>query len=74
VKCKENQNVISTMPIQLNVAYSISLSERKRKYNYSKMATNFRDKRTSVTKKQAKNQAFAIFPTPLISHYPLPLK
>jgi hypothetical protein len=23
---------------------------------------------------QAKNQAFAIFPIPLISHYPLPLK
>ncbi len=23
---------------------------------------------------QANNQAFAIFPTPLISHYPLPLK
>jgi hypothetical protein len=37
------------------------------------MATNFRDKRTSITTMQAKNQAFAIFPTLLISHYPLPL-
>ncbi len=66
----ENQNVSSTTPIQLNVAYSISWSEQKRKYNYSMMAPNFR-KRTSITTMQAKNQAFAIFPTPLIYHYPL---
>jgi hypothetical protein len=73
VQYKENQNVISTPSIQLKVAFSISLSERKGKSNYSKMATNFRDKRTSITTKQAKNQAFAIFPSPLISYYPLPL-
>jgi hypothetical protein len=66
-------NVSSTTPIQLNIAYSISWSERKRKYNYSKIATNFRDKRTSFTTVQAKNQAFAIFPPLFISHYPLPL-
>ncbi len=69
----QHQNVSSTTHIQLNVAYSISWSERKRKYNYSMMAPNFR-KRTSITTMQAKNQAFAIFPTPLISHYPLTLK
>jgi hypothetical protein len=73
VQYKENLNVSSTTPIQLNVAYSVSWSEQKRKNNYSKMATNFRDKRTLITTMQAKNQAFAIFPTPLISHYPLPL-
>jgi hypothetical protein len=73
VQYKENQNVSSTTPIQLNIAYSISWSEQKRKYNYFKMAANFRDKRTSVTTMQAKNQAFSIFPT-LISHYPLPLR
>jgi hypothetical protein len=71
VQYKENQNVSSTMPTRLNVAYSISWSERKRKYNYSKMAANFREKRTTMG---AKTQAFDIFPTPLISHYPLPLK
>jgi hypothetical protein len=38
------------------------------------MATNFRDKRTLITTMQAKNQAFAIFLTPLISHYPLLLR
>jgi hypothetical protein len=66
-------HVSSTTPIQFYVASSISWSEQKRKYNYSKMATNLRDKRTSITTMQAKNQAFAIFPTLLISHYPLPL-
>jgi hypothetical protein len=34
-----------------------------------KMAANFRDKRTSITTKQA----FAIFLSPLISHSSLPL-
>ncbi len=37
------------------------------------MTANFRDKRTSITTMQAKNRAFAIFSTPLISHYPLSL-
>jgi hypothetical protein len=37
------------------------------------MAANFREKRTSITTMGAKTQAFDIFPTPLISHYPLPL-
>jgi hypothetical protein len=36
------------------------------------MAGNFREKRTSITTMGAKTQAFDIFPTPLISHYPLP--
>jgi hypothetical protein len=38
------------------------------------MAANFRDKRTSFTIKRAKYGVFAIFPTSLNSHYPLPLK
>jgi hypothetical protein len=33
------------------------------------MAVNFRKKRTSITTMGAKTQVFAIFPTPLISHY-----
>jgi hypothetical protein len=37
------------------------------------MEANFTDKRMSITTMRAKNQAFAIFLTPLISHYPLPL-
>jgi hypothetical protein len=45
----------------------------KGKSNYSKMAASFRDIKTSITTMRAKNQAFAIFPIPLISHYPLPL-
>jgi hypothetical protein len=73
VQYKENQNVSSTMPVQLNVAYSISWREGKRKSNFYKMVDNFREKRTSNTTMLAKNQAFAIFSTPLISHYPLPL-
>ncbi len=56
-----------TLPIQ-----SAGVSG-KRKYNYSKMVANFTDERMSITPMRAKNQAFAIFPTPLISHYPLPL-
>jgi hypothetical protein len=43
VQYKEKQNVSSITPIQLNVAYSISWSERKKKFNYSKMATSFKD-------------------------------
>jgi hypothetical protein len=74
VQYKENQNVSSTMPTRLNVAYSISWSERKRKYNYSKMAANVREKRMSITTMGAKTQALDIFPTPLISHYPLHLR
>jgi hypothetical protein len=37
------------------------------------MVANFTYKRMSITTMRAKNQAFAIFPTPLISHYPLPI-
>jgi hypothetical protein len=37
------------------------------------MAANFREKRTSITTMGAKTQPFASFPTPLVSHYPLPL-
>ncbi len=54
VQYKESQNVSSTTPIQLNVAYSISWRERKRNQNYSKMVSNFRDKRTLTTTMQAK--------------------
>ncbi len=50
------------------------VSEQKSKYNYSKTAANFREKRTLIFTMQAKNKAFAIFPTPLISHCPLPLR
>jgi hypothetical protein len=39
-----------------------------------KMASNFREKKTSITTMGVKSQAFAIFPTPLVSHYPLPLR
>jgi hypothetical protein len=74
VQYKENQNVRSTTPTWLNVTYSISWSKWKRKYNYSKMVENFREKRTSITTMGAKTQAFNIFPTPLISHYPLPIR
>jgi hypothetical protein len=43
------RHVSSTKPIQLNVAYSIGWSERKRKYNYSKMAAKLKYKRTPIT-------------------------
>jgi hypothetical protein len=74
VQYKENQNVCSTTPIRLNVAYSASWSKRKWKQNYSKMVAKLKTKRTSITKMGAKIQAFDIFQTPLSSHYPLPLK
>jgi hypothetical protein len=38
-----------------------------------KMAANFREKRMSITTMGVKTQAFASFPTPLVSHHPLPL-
>jgi hypothetical protein len=38
------------------------------------MAANVREKRMSITTMGAKTQAFDIFPTPLISHYPTTFK
>jgi hypothetical protein len=70
---KENQNVCSTTPIRLNVAYSVSWSKRKWKYNYSKKVAKLKTKRTSITTMGAKIQAFDIFQTHLSSHHPLPL-
>jgi hypothetical protein len=64
VQYKENQNVCSTTPNWLNIAYSVSLSKRKWKYNYSKMAAKLKTKRTSITTMGAKIQAFDIFQTP----------
>jgi hypothetical protein len=61
---KENQNVCSTTPIWLNVAYSVSWSKQKWKYNYSKMAAKLQTKRTSITTMGAKIQAFDIFQIP----------
>jgi hypothetical protein len=73
VQYKENQNVSSTTPITLNVAFSNGWSEVETETHVFKMAANFRDQRTSITTMRAKNCAFAIFLTPLISQYPLPL-
>jgi hypothetical protein len=55
----------------LNVAYSVSWSKRRWKYNYSKMAAKLKTKRTSITTMRAKIQAFDFFQTPvvLITHY-----
>jgi hypothetical protein len=74
VQYKENQNVSSTAPTLLNEAYSICWSGAETETHLFKMAVNFREKRTSITAMGAKIQAFAIFPTPLISHYPLLLR
>jgi hypothetical protein len=38
------------------------------------MAAKLKNKRTSITTMGAKAQAFDIFPTPLSSHWSLPLK
>jgi hypothetical protein len=73
VQYKENQNVSSTAPIRLNEAYSICWSGAETEMHVFKMATNIREKRTSITTMGSKTQAFAIFPIPLISHYPLPV-
>jgi hypothetical protein len=74
MKYKENQNVSSTAPIWLNEAYSICWSGAETGMHVFKMAANFREKRTLKTTMGAKTLAFAIFPTPLIYHYPLPLR
>jgi hypothetical protein len=58
---------------QLNEAYSIRWNGAETETHVFKMAANFREKRTSITTMRAKTYAFAIFATPLISHYPLPL-
>jgi hypothetical protein len=71
VQYKENQNVSSTAPIWLNEAYSC-WSGAETEMHVFKMAANFREKRMSTTTMGAKIQAFAIFPTTLVSHYPLP--
>jgi hypothetical protein len=34
----------------------------------------YRDKRTLITTVRGQYLSFATFPTPLLSHYPLPLK
>jgi hypothetical protein len=44
--------VNSTTPIRLSVAYSISGSKPKRKYNYSMMAAKLKYTRTSITTMQ----------------------
>jgi hypothetical protein len=73
VQYKENQNGSSTTPIPLNVAFSNGWIEAKTEMQVFKMAANFRDQRTSITTMRAKICAFAIFLTPLIFQYPLPL-
>jgi hypothetical protein len=74
VQYKENQNVSRSTPIWLNMAYSIGWSGAETKTHVFQMTANFRDKRTSITTMRARNRAFAIFPTRLIPHYPLPLR
>ncbi len=37
------------------------------------MAAEYRDKRTLITTVRGQYLSFATFPTPLLSHYPLPL-
>ena len=37
------------------------------------MAAKYRDKRTLITTVRGQYLSFATFPTPLLSHYPLPL-
>jgi hypothetical protein len=54
-------------------AYSSVGVELKTETHVFKMAAKFREKRTSITTMGAKTQAFAIFLSHLISHYPLPL-
>jgi hypothetical protein len=58
----------------LKVAYTIGWSGAETETHVFKMVANFREKRTSITTMKAKIQAFAIFLTPHISLYPLPLK
>ncbi len=65
--------VSSTMPIWLNIAYSIGCSERKRKYNYSKMAAILKYKRTSITTIWYKFRLVATFHNRIHSHWSLPL-
>jgi hypothetical protein len=74
VQYKDNQNVSSTMPIRLIVTYSIGWSGADTEKHVFRMASESKYKRTSITTMRAKNRAFAIFPTPLISHCPLPLR
>jgi hypothetical protein len=38
------------------------------------MAAKLKEKRTSITTVRDQNLSFATFPTPLLFHYPLPLK
>jgi hypothetical protein len=52
-------------------AYSSARVELKMDTHVFKMAAKFREKRTSITTMGAKTQTFAIFLSPLISHYPL---
>jgi hypothetical protein len=40
----------------------------------SKMAAKYRDKRTLITTVRDQCLSYATFPTPLIFHYPIPLK
>ncbi len=65
--------MLGTIPTRLNVAYSISWSERKGNRIIPRWRQISEKKRTSITTMGAKTQAYDIFPTPLFSHYPLPL-
>ncbi len=71
---QEKQNVIPTQPIQLKVAYSFERKRKKIQISY-KMAAKLKDKRTSITKRPIHVICHLPDPpTPLICHYPLPLR
>ncbi len=53
--------------------YSAGVSGNGNKIK-SKMAAKYRDNRTSITTVREQYLSYATFPTPLIFHYPLPLK
>ncbi len=54
-----------------NFSAGVSGNDNRIKY---KMAAKYRDKRTSITTVRDQYLSYATFPTPLIFHYPLPLR
>ena len=60
-------------PIFIPIAYSMSFTNRKRKYVEEKMAAELKHKQTSIATVWYHLLPVASLLTPLIFHYPLPL-
>jgi hypothetical protein len=71
---KEDECVRSASPIFMQIAYYFGFTNRKRKYFEEKMTATLKNKQTSIATVRYHLLPVASLLTPLIFHYPLPLR